>query len=144
MSGIINDENFDVFCTLEYYKQQVPITNNLKDDQIFGAINAANKEVHTEIFPYVTTPIGSSSIYFSRCRDAAYYYARAYFLNSIDFFDKAKTFTTQYRSAIDKLQLEFKATRTDRTKNVLIAADPREEKVPLPCQNDIFTFDRFA
>lgn len=141
--SIIN-ENFDVFCTVEYYKDQVGIKNDLKNDQILGAIMAGNKQIHTDIFPYIDTPIGASSIYFSRCRDAAYYYARAYFLNNIDFFDKAKTFTSQYKEAIDKLWLEFKATRTDRTKNVLIAADPKEKKIPLPTQNDIYVFDEFA
>jgi len=143
MSSIIN-ENFDVFCTVEYYKSQVPIKNKLKDDQILGATNAGNKQVHTDIFSHVDTPIGKGSIYFSRCRDAAYYFARAYFLNSIDFFDKAKNFTTQYQSTIDKLILEFKATRTDRELNIMITLDPREKKVPLPTQNDIFVFDEFA
>lgn len=39
---------------------------------------------------------------------------------------------------------KMKADRTDRTKSTMITYDPRDNKIPLPTQNDIYTFDDFA
>ena len=143
MSAISN-ENFDVFLTLQYFKNSIGATDLLDDSTYLAYVNEANKEVHTKIFSYIDTPIGIGSIYFSRCRDAALQFARAQHSLNRNYLERSTAYENRFKIIIDSIIEELIATRTNRTETILITKDPREIKIPLPTQTDIFTFDRFG
>lgn len=140
MSNIV----FDLFLTLSFFKKILKSTDTQDDDSYLEFIDSANLEVHKRIFPYIDTPLGPGSEYFSRCRNAALSYARSLHADDIDLIDKSTEYEKKFDSQMSSLVQELKATRTDRTKTVLVNVDPRDIKVPLPGQNDLFATERFG
>ena len=146
----------DTFLTFNEFKLMLKSTDTQDDDQFMQFVNDANAKVQTVIFRYIDTPISPGSIYFSRCRDAALAYARSLHAIDIELIDKSKSYLEKYNIELygdggtetnpkaGGLIQELIGTRTNRTKTVLVTSDPREIKVPLPTQNDIFVFDEFA
>lgn len=131
-------------------------TDTQDDDLFLQFVNDSNAKVQTAIFRYIDTPLGKGSIYFSRARDAALAYARSLHAIDIELIDKSKTYLEKYNVELygeggtegmpmaGGLIQELIATRTDRTKTILVNLDPRDLKVPLPGQNDLFATERFG
>ena len=138
------------FLTLTAFKTAIKSTDTQDDDTYLFFVNNANEQVHTSIFPYVDTPLQPSSIYWSRLSDAAMAFARSMLAEDNEYLEKSthylKKFNVQmYGEDGDHgLIQELKATRTNRTRTVMVTYDPRNNKTPLPTQNDIFVFDDFA
>lgn len=149
-------QTIDQFLTLDIFKLMLKSTDTQDDDLFLQFVNNSNAKVQTAIFRYIDTPIGEGSIYFSRCRDAALSYARSLHAIDIELIEKSKTFIEKYNIELygedgtesnpkaGGLIQELIGTRTNRTKTVMITVDPRDNKVPLPTQNDLFVFDDFA
>lgn len=152
----MSEQPIDQFLTLTFFKKMIQSTDDQDDDTYLQFVNDANAKVQTAIFRYIDTPIGPSSVYFSRCHNAALAYARSAHALDIELKEKYQSYLEQYNVELygedgtekdpkaGGLIQELIATRTNRTRTVLITADPRNRKVPLPTQNDIFTFDEFA
>jgi len=146
----------DQFLTLDFFKLMLKSTDIQDDDLFLQFVNDSNAKVQTAIFRYIDTPIGEGSIYFSRCRDAALAFARSLHAMDIELVDKSKSYLEKYNVELygeggtetnpkaGGLIQELVGTRTNRTKTVMITVDPRDNKVPLPTQNDLFVFDDFA
>jgi len=130
-------------------------TDDQDDNQFLQFVNDSNAKVQTAIFRYIDTPIGTGSIYFSRCTDAALAYARSLHAIDIELVDKSKSYLEKYNIELygdggtesnpqaGGLIQELIATRTNRTKTVLAVFDPRRHKVVLPSQLDLASSERF-
>jgi len=145
------------FLNLDFFKKMIHSTDDQDDDLLLQHVNDANAKVQTALFRYVDkTPIDAGSSIFTRFRNVALSWARSLRAIDIQQIEKSKAYIEQYNMELygaggtkDKhmaggLIQELIATRTSRTKTVMITSDPREDKVPIPTQNDIFIFDDFA
>ncbi len=138
------------FLTLAAFKTALKSTDTQDDDTYLFFVNNANKQVHTNIFPYLDTPLERSSQYWSRCADIAMSYARSMHAEDLELLEKSTHYFKKYQIQMfgedgeHGLVQEFRATRTNRTRTTLVKADPREIKVPLTSQNDLFVSQRFG
>lgn len=138
------------FLTLTFFKEILQVTDTLDDNSLLQFVNNANRKVHTTLSPYVDTPIIEGSPYFSRCSDAALAYARSLQSEDIEQLAKAENYLKKYNYemyGMDEehgLIQELKSIRTDRTRTIMISDDPRANKVPMPTQNLLFTFDDYS
>lgn len=138
------------FLTMGSFKTAVKSSDTQDDETYLQFVFNANKMVHDTIFPYIDTPLERGSIYWSRCADAAMAYARSMHAEDIELLEKSehyfKKYTIQMFGEDGKHGLVgvFVATRTDRTRTAVGRFDPRDNKVPLPTQNDLFTSQNFG
>jgi len=152
----MSEQPIDQFLTLDFFKLMLKSTDDQDDDQFLQFVNDSNAKVQSAISRYIDTPIGEGSVFFSRCRDAALSYARSLHAIDIELVEKSKSYldkynvelygqdgTTEYPQAGGLIQ-ELIATRNNRTETVLARFDPRDQKVPLPTQNDLFVSQRFG
>jgi hypothetical protein len=146
----------DEFLTLDFFKTMVNSTDTQDDSQYLQFVDDSNGKVQTAISRYIDTPIGEGSVYFSRCQSAALSYARSLHAIDIQLVEKSKAYVEQYNTELygsggtegrpmaGGLIQELIATRNNRTITVLARHDPRDFKVPLPTQNDLFASQRFG
>lgn len=138
------------FLTINAFKAAIKSTDTQDDDTYLQFVFNGNKMVHNTIFPYIDTPLERGSIYWSRCADAAMAYARSMHAEDIELLEKSEHYFKKYTIQMfgedgnHGLVGVFIATRTNRTKTVLTRFDPRDIKVPLPSQNDLFVSQRFG
>jgi len=138
------------FLTLSSFKTAIKSTDTQDDDTYLQFVFNANKMVHTTIFQYVETPLDRGSIYWSRCSDIAMAYARSMHAEDIELLEKSKHYFNKYliqmfgEDGRHGLVGQLIATRTERTRTVVGRFDPRDDKVPLPTQNDLFVSQRFG
>lgn len=146
----------DSFLTLDFFKKMIQSTDSQDDDLYLQFVNDSNAKVQTAISRYIDTPIGEGSDFFSRCHDAALSYARHLNAIDIELIDKSKTYLEFYNVELygeggtendpmaGGIIQELISLRNNRTKTILARFDPREVKVPLPTQNDLFVSQRFG
>ena len=138
------------FLTINALKSALKSTDTLDDETFLFFVNDANKRVHTSIFPYIDTPLERGSIYWSRCADAAMTWARSMHAEDNELLEKSMHYVEKFNLEMygkddeHGLVQEFKATRTNRTRTVLVRRDPRNNKVPLTTQNDLFVSQDFG
>ncbi len=152
----MSEQPIDQFLTLDFFKLMLKSTDEQDDDLFLQFVNDSNAKVQSAISRYIDTPIGEGSVFFSRCRDAALSYARSLHAIDIELIDKSKSYLDKYNvelygqdGTIDYPQAggliqELIATRNNRTETILARFDPRDLKVPLPTQNDLFVSQRFG
>jgi len=152
----MSEQPIDQFLTLDFFKLMLKSTDTQDDDLFLQFVNDSNAKVQTAVFRYIDTPIGDGSQYFSRCRDAALAYARSLHAIDIELIEKSNTYLEKYNVELygeggtetnpksGGLIQELIGTRNNRTRTVLIRADPRDVKVPLTTQNDLFVSQRFG
>jgi hypothetical protein len=131
-------------------------TDEQDDDLFLQFVTDSNAKVQSAISRYIDTPIGEGSEFFSRCRDASLAYARSLHAIDIELVDKSKSYLDKYNVELygedgstdypqtGGLIQELIATRNNRTETILATFDPREQKVTLPTQNDLFVSQRFG
>ena len=146
----------DQYLTLVFFKKMIQSTDTQDDDLYLQFVNDANGKVQTAISRYTDTPIGEGSEIFSRCHNAALAYARSLHAEDIELIEKSKSYFEKYNIELygekgtekhpqaGGLIQELIATRNNRTITVLARFDPREQKIPLPTQNDLFVSQRFG
>jgi len=146
----------DQYLTLDFFKKMIQSTDTQDDDLYLQFVNDANGKVQTAIARYIDTPIGEGSEIFSRCHNAALAYARALQAEDIELIEKSKNYLEKYNIELygeggtqdhpmaGGLIQELISTRNNRTETILARFDPREIKVPLPTQNDLFVSQRFG
>ena len=135
---------FDQFLTLTFFKKIIKSTDIQDDDSYLEWVDAANLEVHKRIFPYIDTPIGSGSQYFSRCTKAALSYALSLLAEDNELLTKSTAYEVKFEAKMESIVKELRATRTNRTKTVLVSSDVRDRKVILPTQTDLFVIEEFG
>jgi len=152
----MSEQPIDQFLTLDFFKKMIQSTDTQDDDTYLQFVNDSNGKVQTAISRYIDTPIGAGSVYFSRCHNAALAYARALHAEDIELIGKSKNYLEKYNIELygeggtenypqaGGLIQELIATRNNRTVTVVARFDPRDFKVPLPTQNDLFVSQRFG
>ncbi len=152
----MSEQPIDQFLTFDFFKLMLKSTDEQDDDLFLQFVNDSNAKVQSAISRYIDTPIGEGSVFFSRCRDAALAYARSLHAIDIELIEKSKNYLDKYNvelygqdGTIDYPQAggliqELIALRNNRTETVLARFDPRNIKVPLPTQNDLFVSQRFG
>ncbi len=152
----MSEQQINQFLTLDFFKLMIQSTDDQDDDLYEQFVIDANAKVQTAIFRYIDVPLDAGSIYFSRCKNAALAWARALQAEDIELIDKSKNYFEKYNIELygeDGTEQTPKAggliqqligTRTNRTRTVLVRFDPRENKVPLPTQNDLFVSQEFG
>lgn len=138
------------FLTLSFFKKVLQVTDNQEDDSLLQFVNNANKKIETDLSPFTDTPIIEGSPYWSKCADAALFYARSLHAEDIEQLAKSDNYLKKYNYELfgmdgdHGLVQSLKATRTNRTRTVMITYDPRDSKVPMPTQNNNFVFDNYS
>ena len=144
------------FLTLEFFKEMVKSTDTQDDIQYTQFVDDANLKVTSAISRYIDTPIGETSEFFTRCRAAALAFARSLQSEDIEQLEKAANYLskhnielygekgTQRHPNVGGLIQDIISTRNNKTITVLARFDPRNFKVPLPTQNDLFVSQRFG
>ena len=149
-------QNNNQYLTLNIFKTMISSSDTQDDDKYLQFVFDSNQKVQTAIFRYIDTPLDEGSIYWSRCRNAALAYARYLHAQDIEFIEKADNYFSSYNIELygaegtedfphaGGLIQQLIATKTNRTTTVLATHDPRDFKVALPTQNDLFTSQRFG
>jgi len=144
------------YLTINLFKKMLKSTDTQDDDLYIQFVNDANAKVQTAIARYIDTPLDEGSQYWSRCKNAALAFARHLHAIDIELIEKSRTYkenydielygqggTEDYPQAGGLIQ-ELIGSRNNRTSTVVARFDPREQKVPLPSQNDLFVSQRFG
>ena len=146
----------DQFLTKNLFKKMIGSTDTQDDDSYIQFVVDGNSKVQTAISRYIDTPIGKGSEFWSRCRNAALAYARSLHAEDIELLEKSKHYMEKYNIELygqdgtkdypkaGGLIQEIISTRTTRTVTVLAVTDPRDNKVPLTTQNDLFVSEDFG
>jgi len=146
----------DQFLTVNLFKKMLKSTDTQDDDSFNQFVDDSNSKVQSAISRYIDTPIGEGSVYWSRCKNAALAFARSLHAEDIELIEKSKNYLEKYNIELygeegtendphaGGLIQELIDTRNDHTVTVVGRFDPREQKVPLPSQNDLFVSQRFG
>lgn len=152
----MSEQPIDQYLTLDKFKLMIQSKTTQFDDQYNQFVDDSNAKVQTALFRYIDTPLKPGSIYHSRASNAALASARSFHAMDRQLIEKSKAYDEQFNielfgadgsndsPKVGGLIQQLIAVRTSRTKTVMITVDPRNNKVPLPTQNDIFVFDEFA
>jgi len=152
----MSEQPIESYLTLDFFKKMIGSKTTQKDDFYLQIINDANAKVQTALFRYVDTPIDVGSIYHPRIRNIALSWARSLHAINIQLIEKSKIYIEQFNMQLygaegtegkpmaGGLIQELIATRNNRTRTILARFDPREQKIPLPTQNDLFVSQRFG
>jgi len=145
----------DQFLTINLFKKMIKSTDTQDDNSYLQFIADSNSKVQTAISRYIDTPIGTGSVYWSRCRNAALAFARSLHAEDIELIEKSKNYVEKYNIELygeggtegspmaGGLIQELIAARSNRTETVLANYDPRLWKVVLPSQLDLASSERF-
>ncbi len=146
----------DQFLTKNLFKKLLGVTDDQEDDSYIQFVDDANSKVQTAIARYIDTPIGQGSEFWSRSKNAALAFARSLHAEDIELFEKSKNYLLKYNVEMygeggtnaspmaGGLIQEIISTRSSRSVSVLAVTDPRDNKVPLPVQNDLFVSETFG
>lgn len=153
----MSEQPINPFLTVDKLKSNLKITNNLNDNLLEQNVNNANSMVQTTLFRYVDkTPIPVGDPIFSRCGNVSLTFAL--YLHALDIHDieKSEKYLNQYNIQMfgagstdgepmaGGLIQELIATKNTRTTTILARFDPRDSKIPLPTQTDLFVSQRFG
>lgn len=152
----MSEQPMNQYLTLDFFKLMLQSTDTQDDDLYLQFVNDSNAKVQTAISRYIDTPLEEGSVYFSRSKNAALAWARSLHAINIELTEKSKAYGEQFNielygaegtendPMVGGLIQELIATRNNRTVTVLARFDPRNLKVPLPTQNDLFVSQRFG
>jgi len=145
----------DQFLTINLFKKMINSKDTQDDDSYLQFVADSNSKVQTAISRYIDTPIGTGSIYWSRCRNAALAFARSLHAEDVQLIEKSKNYVDKYNIELygeggtegfpmaGGLIQELIAARSNRTETVLANYDPRLRKVVLPSQLDLASSETF-
>jgi len=149
---VLSEEYID----LAFFKSMIQSTDTQDDVLYQQFVDDANRKVSTAIFRYVDLQLDDQSDDFESAANASLAFARHLLSIDIELIEKSKTYLSFYNVELygeggtesdpkaGGLIQKLIGTRTNRTRTTMITVDPRDNKVPLPTQNDIFVFDDFA
>ena len=135
---------YSPFLTLDFIKSVFKITDTQDDNIWLEIIASSNQELDTRLHLYTITPIPEGSDLYARVRSIGLMFAKSLWSEEQDLLEKSKTQLEKYEIKIKALINELISERNPRTKSILARFDPREQKIPLPTQNDLFVSQRFG
>lgn len=123
--GEINDDQ------REWLKDVIPRSNRQVESDMSDSITAFPTDENSDMY-----------IAFADCAAAWFKYEWAIFNSDKDGMDAA---LAQYKAVLAGLKTRAKSQPdTNRTPALMISSDPRDQKMILPTQSMIFTFDNYA
>lgn len=145
MSASIDETNIGQYVKLREAKDALDIDDDVDDEEIITIVKDANQDIEIAITPYADTlPIPDGVPIFKACSRAGLIYCKARWKEKKHNFELAKTQDTLYEEKMAKIIKALKSVPENRTKGLIVAADPRDKKLPLPTQYANFVFDDFA
>ena len=140
MSEVMTD-----FLKFELLKSSVGLDNtNTHDAKLHEIVAESNQELDSQIKPYTDSiPLEPGGVEFGQIQKIALHYARMLWFNHIKQHDVEEREEKKYESKLEAIKLSLAANRSTRQRSVLVTADPRERKTPLPSQLDTLILDDF-
>ena len=119
--------------------------DDLDKEEILTIVKDANQDCTINITPYAASlPLEDGTPLFKACSRAGLIYVKARWKEKKLNFELAKQLDSLYNQKIHYIIDALKSVPTVRTKSVVISKDPRDKKLPLPTQYQVFVFDDFA
>ena len=132
------------FVKFELLKISIGLTNGVNDDKLREITAECNQELDSQLKPYATSiPLDTGSIIYGQIQKTAIHYGRMLWFNHIKQHDLEERENAKYEAKLAVLIQSLKADRNKRGTTILVTADPRIQKIPLPSQRDTFILDGF-
>lgn len=132
------------YVKLQECKDGIDFVDDLDDEELLTMIKDANDDLETELRPYADVlPLPDGSPDFKAAARAGLIYVKARWKEKKHNFELAKVLDSRYEKKLKSLKKALESKPHERTQAFVISQDPREEKLPLPTQYDIFVFDDF-
>ena len=145
LSASVPETNVGQYVKLQEAKDALDFPDDLDDEELLGMVKDANQDIEMAITPHADTlPIPDGVPIFKACSRAGLIYVKARWKEKKHNFELAKTLDALYSEKMHYIVLALKSVPEGRTKVLLVKTDPRDKKLPLPSQYDIFVFDDFA
>jgi hypothetical protein len=139
--------NIDMVSRLASELERSPTypTNPTKDEQVVDQFGAdVNKDMDNKLAPYADVlPLTGPAIT-DDIKAAVTYEVLSQWKAYIKEYEAAKFWHTKHLEKSEAIFTQLNTVPTERTKSVLIAHDPRDDKLVLPTQASIFAFDNHA
>ena len=120
-------------------REDLQIDESVEPEKIIEYVTEANQELDLELKPFADQlPYDENDMQFGQIRKCALHYARKLWFSHIIEYDLAKEEKDQYMEVLTALKQSFMADRTTRTISVVVARDPRTQKVLMPSHRDTF------
>ena len=144
------------YIDLDFFKSMIESTDTQDDVRYQQFVDDANSKVSSAISRYTDLPLDDATNFFKSAANAALAFARHLLSIDIELIEKSQIYLKFYNVELygdggtknhpmaGGLIQELISTRNNRTKTILARFDPREQKVPLPTQNDLFVSQRFG
>ena len=114
-------------------------------EEIITIVKDANQDIEIAITPHAASlPLEDGTPLFKACSRAGLIYVKARWKEKKLNFELAKQLDRLYEEKMHYIIGALKSIPTVRTKSVVISKDPRDKKLPLPTQYQVFVFDDFA
>ena len=119
--------------------------DDLDKEEILTMVKDANQDIEIAITPHAESlPLEDGTPLFKACSRAGLIYVKARWKEKKLNFELAKQLDRLYEEKMHYIIGALKSIPTVRTKSVVIPKDPRDKKLPLPTQYQVFVFDDFA
>ena len=120
-------------------RQNLEIDETVSPGKVIECVTEANQELDVELKPFADEiPLDTNDIKFGQIRKCALHYARKLWFSSILEYEVATKEKEQYMEILAAVKQSFMADRSARTISVVVAKDPRTQKVLMPSHRDTF------
>jgi len=133
------------YVKLQEVKDANDFPDDLDDEEVLTMIKEANQDIDTKLAPYADLlPLSDGGVDFKAASRAGLIYVRSLWKEKKHNFELAEKLDKRYQRKMADLIALLLAKPHERTKSLIVGNDPRDAKLPIPTQYDIFTFDDFA
>jgi len=114
------------------------------DDKLRELTFEANQVLDTDLRPYIEDiPMKEGTVPYAQAQAVALHYARGLHFKQIYQHQQAEWELAQYERRLKALIQSFMSERNERTRSVLVTADPRDNRVILPMFKDSLVIGEF-
>lgn len=121
----------------------IQVNDTVDDNTLDNYGNQANRKIDNLLFSYQDVIPAAVTEITGDCKGAARMYICYRYKVKQREFDSAKEYRTEFDSMVETVIKRLEAKRGTRTKTVLISEDPRDKKLLIPAQKDIFVLDDY-
>lgn len=133
------------YVKLQEVKDGLDFPDNVDDEELITMIKEANQDIEIKLRPFAATlPLADGTPNFKASSRAGLIYVNARWKEKKHNFELSAKLDIRYEKKMKDVQQSLKTEPTVRTQSVIVSDDPRDAKLPLPAQYDIFVFDNFA
>lgn len=145
MSSLSVEVQTGQYVKLQEARTGLDVKDNLDDEEITTMLKDANQDMEVTITPFIDTlPVAEGTNIFKALSRAGLLYVKARWKEKKHNFELSNTYNKLYALKMKEIVKALKSIPENRTKALLVSSDPRDKKLPIPTQYDIFVFDDFA